>query len=99
MRRKHVPQRTCIACGQVLSKRELVRVVRTPDGHVKVDPSGKHPGRGAYLCRQASCWEHALSRGHLERALKIKPSMEDQAELVGYGHTIPQGIAGSAGEP
>ena len=58
-RRRHVPQRTCIGCRTVLAKRELIRLVRTPDG-VFVDPTGRLAGRGTYLHNQRSCWEQAL---------------------------------------
>src|SRR5215469_671186 len=67
---RHVPQRTCVACRQVRPKRELIRVVRTPDGHVELDPTGKRSGRGAYLCARRSCWELALKKGRLEHELE-----------------------------
>lgn len=71
-RRKHIPQRTCIVCRQVQSKRELVRVVRTPDGELVIDETGKQKGRGAYLCRQSACWEIALKGQQLSKALKME---------------------------
>ncbi len=71
MRRKHVPQRTCIGCRQPRAKRELIRLVRTPEGQLVVDETGKQNGRGAYLCRQRSCWESALKGNQIRRALKI----------------------------
>jgi len=55
-KQKHVPQRTCIVCQQVRPKRELIRVVRTPAGHVELDPTCKKSCRGAYLCARRSCW-------------------------------------------
>ena len=70
-RPRHVPQRTCVACRQGKAKRDLVRVVRTTSGAVCVDPTGKQSGRGAYLCLSADCWNTALTRGVLPRALKI----------------------------
>jgi predicted RNA-binding protein YlxR (DUF448 family) len=73
---KHIPQRTCIACRETLSKKELMRIVRTPD-HVQYDPTGKAPGRGAYLHNKQSCWERALG-GSLARALKAEISREDK---------------------
>ncbi len=72
MRRKHVPQRTCIGCRQAKDKRELIRLVRTPEGQLVVDETGKRNGRGAYLCRQRTCWETALRGGQVSRALKIE---------------------------
>ena len=83
-RRKHIPQRTCIACRTVRPKRELVRIVRTPEGVVAVDETGKHNGRGAYLCRQRNCWETALARRQLERALKVTLTAEAEARLRKY---------------
>ena len=64
---KHVPQRTCVGCRQVLAKRTLIRVVRTAEG-VRVDPTGKAAGRGAYLHNLRSCWERGL-KGALAHAL------------------------------
>ena len=86
-RQKHTPQRTCIACRSVKDKRELVRVVRTPEGKVVIDSTGKSNGRGAYLCRQASCWEKSIEKNILGRALKITLSIEDSAALQHYLET------------
>lgn len=71
-RRKHVPQRTCVICRTVHGKRELVRLVRTPEGQLVIDKTGKQNGRGAYLCRQRSCWEAALTGQQLGKALKME---------------------------
>ena len=70
-RPRHVPERTCFACRERNPKAELVRLVRTPEGRVQLDPSGRANGRGAYLHAEAQCWEKALRRGTMERALKI----------------------------
>ena len=67
--RRTVPVRSCIACRTAREKRELVRVVRTPDGRIQIDESGRVAGRGAYLCRDAGCWTRAVERGALGRAL------------------------------
>lgn len=80
-RRKHVPLRTCIACQGKRPKRELVRVVRTPEGHIEVDPKGKRPGRGAYLCPDVECWDAALEGRKLGRALKCQVGAEDVERL------------------
>jgi predicted RNA-binding protein YlxR (DUF448 family) len=80
-RRKHVPLRTCIACQQQRSKRELLRVVRTPEGAIEIDPTGKRAGRGAYVCADLSCWEKGLNQGKLGRALKCQVSEQDLATL------------------
>jgi uncharacterized protein len=86
---RHVPQRTCVSCRQVRPKRELIRVVRTPEGHIELDATGKKSGRGAYLCARRSCWEPALSRGKLEHEFEIKLLAEDRAALEAYGETLP----------
>jgi hypothetical protein len=70
-RRKHQPQRICLACRTVQPKRELVRIVRTPDQQVVVDFTGKANGRGVYVCRNAVCWEKALIKERLSHALKV----------------------------
>jgi len=89
-RRRHVPTRTCIACRESQPKRELVRVVRTPEGAVVVDPTGKKAGRGAYICRRRSCWERALKKGALEAALKTSIGAADRALLETYIDSLPQ---------
>ena len=66
---RRLPQRQCVACGQMRAKRELVRVVRTPDGAVRVDPTGKLSGRGAYVCPEAGCIDRALREERLARML------------------------------
>ena len=58
-----------MACRTARPKRDLVRVVRTPDGQMKIDETGRLAGRGAYLCRDAGCWTLAAERGALGRAL------------------------------
>jgi hypothetical protein len=87
--RKHVPQRTCVGCGQVQGKREMVRVVRTPEGQVQVDPTGKRNGRGAYIHRSRACWEAALKRGNLAHALKAAVSDPDRSALEAYALSLP----------
>ena len=93
LKQRHVPERTCIVCKQVRPKRELIRIVRTPDGHVELDPTGKKSGRGAYLCARRSCWEPALHKGRLEREFKVTLLPEDRAALEAYIETLPQETA------
>jgi predicted RNA-binding protein YlxR (DUF448 family) len=88
MRRKHVPQRTCVACRSVQGKREMIRVVRTPEGQLVVDETGKQNGRGAYLCRQKSCWEAALKGNQLSKALKMDIGEEEKQVLREYTDTL-----------
>ena len=81
---RHIPQRTCVACRTVRPKRELLRVVRTPEGHVTVDETGKRNGRGAYLCPRNACWEKALTTGLLNRALRTNLKADVKAKLTDY---------------
>lgn len=78
-RRKHVPQRMCVACRESQAKKTLIRLVRTPDG-VQVDPSGKKPGRGAYLHADPDCWDEGL-KGPLARSLNMSLSEDDRQRL------------------
>lgn len=97
-RRRHVPQRTCVACRVSRPKRELVRVVRTPEGAVMVDDTGKRSGRGAYLCGQRDCWETALARRQLEHALKVTLTAETKAQLREHAAGLPQRLAAGSEE-
>jgi predicted RNA-binding protein YlxR (DUF448 family) len=67
-RKRHIPERTCVACGDKKPKATLVRIVRSPLGTVSLDPTGKAQGRGAYVCGP-ECWATALGRGRLTRSL------------------------------
>ncbi len=82
LRTKHIPQRTCVGCRQVLAKRSLTRVVKTDTG-IRIDSSGKMPGRGAYIHEQLSCWQSAL-RGRLANALRIELTENDHFILKEY---------------
>ena len=82
MTQKKVPMRMCVACRQMRSKKELIRVVKTADGDgVQVDFTGKMPGRGAYLCRDAACLERAIKTKALERALEHRVAEDAFARL------------------
>lgn len=89
-RQKHIPVRTCVACRESKPKRELLRVVRTPEGHVEIDATGKKSGRGAYLCARFSCWDTAIKKKRLEQEFELVISPEDRAELDAYIATLPQ---------
>ncbi len=77
---KHVAQRTCLACRKVQDKRELIRLVRTPEGNIEIDSIGKKAGRGAYLCRALDCWERGLKDDRLEYALHGGKLTDDERE-------------------
>jgi predicted RNA-binding protein YlxR (DUF448 family) len=89
MARKHVPLRTCVQCQQVRPKGELIRIVRTPQEGVEIDERGKAAGRGAYLCRDRTCWEGAVARNRLDYALRMKLSREHKEKLTEYGEQLP----------
>lgn len=74
------PTRTCVGCRTERQKRDLVRIVRTPERSVVVDPTGRLAGRGAYLCANGACWTAALKRRAIERALDapIPPDLRRQ---------------------
>ena len=80
---RRVPSRSCVACRTVRPKRELLRVVRAPDGAIAVDESGRAAGRGAYVCRDAACLARAIDKGALGRALSTRLPAEVQASLAG----------------
>ncbi len=66
---RRFPVRTCVACRTERQKRELVRIVRAPDGTVSMDMTGRQNGRGAYICADGSCWAVAIKKKAIERAL------------------------------
>ncbi|MCL4516995.1 MAG: YlxR family protein [Firmicutes bacterium] len=79
---RKVPQRTCVGCQTVRPKKELVRVVRTPEGEVLVDPTGKKSGRGAYLCPNVECLKAAVKGKRLQKALE-QPISEEVLQALG----------------
>ena len=88
VRKKHVPQRTCVGCREVLPKRSLIRIVRSSEA-VEVDPTGKMAGRGAYLHNQRSCWERGL-KGALAHALKTELTDKDRENLLAFMASLPE---------
>lgn len=70
MCKKHVPMRTCVGCRTAAPKRELIRVVRSPEGEVTLDLVGKSPGRGVYIHPQERCLENAVKGRQIQRALE-----------------------------
>ena len=90
-RTRKPPMRTCVACRTTRPKRELVRIVRAPDGSVSVDSTGRASGRGAYLCADAGCWPQAIKKSAIERALsaslpdELRSRIQAGQPLVGSG--------------
>jgi len=89
LRPRRVPQRTCIGCRLEQGKRTFVRIVRTPEGRVVIDESGKLNGRGAYLHPLRACWVKALKGATIKNALKVSPALEDMEALRAFGMTLP----------
>lgn len=82
MKTRKIPLRKCVACQQMMPKRELIRVVKTPQDEILIDLTGKKSGRGSYLCGKLSCFKLAKKSKALDRALKHSVSAEiyDQLE-------------------
>ncbi len=94
---KHIPQRTCVACRVVKAKRELVRLVRTLEGNVEIDISGKRAGRGAYLCCQWECWQIGLKGNRLEHTLRTSLTPDNREQLIRYSKDL-EGVNSGKGE-
>ncbi len=75
MKTKKIPLRMCTGCGEMFDKRELVRVVKSPDGEISLDLTGKKSGRGAYVCKNADCLKKARKKKAFDRAFGV--SIED----------------------
>jgi len=91
MQRK-IPERRCVGCGEAKPKKELIRVVRSPEGVISLDATGKRSGRGAYICPDPKCLTKAVRSKRLEKSLSC-PIPEDV-----YG-TLAAEIGGSAAGP
>ena len=79
---KKIPSRTCIGCGTQKSKTELIRIVKTQSGEIKLDKTGKLPGRGAYICKDSECLKKAIKTKALNRAFKVEVSDEVYEKLL-----------------
>ena len=86
---KKVPLRQCIGCGEMKSKKEMIRVIRTSDGEFLLDATGRKNGRGAYLCPNGGCLAKAVKNKGLERSFKmavpkeVYESLEKEMEQLG----------------
>ena len=89
MKPKKIPMRMCVGCREMKPKRELIRVVRSPEGTVSMDTTGKKPGRGAYLCRDAACLARALKQKQLERQLEVQLTPEVVEQLQATMANLP----------
>ena len=79
---KKIPMRMCVGCREMKPKKELLRAVRSPEGTVSLDTTGKKPGRGAYCCYNAECLRRALKQGQLDRQLEVNLSPEVNEQLT-----------------
>jgi len=80
-KRKKIPIRTCIGCGEARLKRELLRIVRTPAREVVIDKGGKMNGRGTYICYQKDCAEIAIKKDKLNYALDVGLNKDELERL------------------
>ncbi len=81
MKTRKIPMRMCLGCQEMKPKKELIRVVRTPEGTVELDPSGKRNGRGAYICPNVDCFKAAVKGKRFQKALEIEMSPQVIEEL------------------
>ena len=86
---KRIPQRMCVACRTMKPKRELIRLVVNQAGEISLDPTGKNPGRGAYVCRRRLCLEQTVRGRKLDKGLKTQVSEAIIAMLVKEMEGLP----------
>lgn len=79
--KKKIPQRQCIGCGEMSNKKEMIRVIKTPEGDITIDATGKKNGRGAYICNSLECFKKVVKSKGLERSLKVSIPHEIYEEL------------------
>lgn len=82
MKPRKIPMRMCVGCREMKEKRELIRIVRTPEGETLIDPTGKKSGRGAYVCRSPECLKRAIRQKQLERQLEVSLTQEVSDALM-----------------
>ena len=82
MSMKKIPMRMCTGCHEMKPKKELIRVVKTPEGEIKVDFTGKLNGRGAYICKNTECFEKAQKQKALSRAFECPVTDEIYEQLI-----------------
>jgi len=73
---RRVPERRCTGCGESFPKKDLIRVVRSPEGEVSLDFTGKKSGRGAYICPKSACFKKARKQGRIAKSLEVAISDE-----------------------
>ena len=93
---RKIPMRMCVGCREMKPKKELIRVVRSPEGAVSLDATGKKPGRGAYVCFNAECLRRALKQKQLDRALEAHL---DDAAILELTDTMQRLLAAKEEQP
>ena len=83
MQAKKIPMRMCSGCMQMKPKKELVRIVRSPEGEISLDLTGKKSGRGAYICRDKECFKKAAKSKKIERSLECEIPSEIYEKIEG----------------
>ncbi|NLM77008.1 MAG: YlxR family protein [Ruminococcaceae bacterium] len=86
---KRIPQRMCVSCRSMRPKNQLMRIVQNQSGEIALDPSGKKPGRGAYICRSRACIEQAVKAHRLEKGLKAPVGSDVINQLVREMEAMP----------
>ena len=93
MKPRKIPMRMCVGCRETKEKRELIRIVRTPEGETLIDPTGKKSGRGAYVCRSPECLKRAIKQKQLERQLQVSLTDEvNEALMAEMNRLATEGI-------
>lgn len=81
MMKKKIPSRQCVGCNEMKNKKELLRVIKTPEGEIVLDSTGKKNGRGAYICQSVACFQKAKQSKALEKSLKTSIPAQIYDEL------------------
>ena len=89
MKQRKIPMRMCVGCREMKPKRELLRVVRSPEGEISFDLTGRKPGRGAYVCRSVECLNQAIKKKQLERAFSAPVSESVRESLASQMPQLP----------
>lgn len=86
-----VPERTCVVCRTIIEKKNLLRIVKTPEGEILLDSKGRLNGRGAYICKDELCFERLKKMKALDRSFKISVSAETYASLIEEAKRLIEG--------
>ena len=91
MKPRKIPMRSCVGCLESKPKKELIRVVRSPEGEISLDPIGKKPGRGAYICQNSECLRKAKKARRLEKNFEceVAPEVYDALETELQNAEVP----------